>query len=583
MAGLDGWTRRNCDGGVTIEQKTTLLGVTMHLPFIRLLPAAVAASCLLAACGTDGRYDMAGNVPASLDARLRESIQTVVVIYAENRGFDTLYGLFPGADGIPGVNPSAIGPLLPQTDRGPAGAVLPKLPKVWQGVTVSGQQVTIAEGRTANQPNRPFQIDAAGGFQDTGVRVGQGVTTRDLYHRFFENQMQINGGRNDRFAAWADSGGLTMGYYDGSGMQLWKLARQYVLADNFFMGAFGGSFLNHQYLVCACAPEYPNADTSAAAKSISVLDKDAEGRMLPRLAVAPRSPASAINGPPVFVNSSNLTPKDYAGDGTFHAINTMQPAFQPSYNAPAPGGNPLLADPARASTLPPQTAATIGDMLDQKKVDWAWYAGAYNATVATAQGNRKFVMPTPGYQFHHQPFSYFAKTDPTQPAGAAYRAAHMKDFDESFLQDAAAGRLPPVSFYKPQGNLNQHAGYANVADGDAHIAGVIAKLQASPQWKNMLIVVTYDENGGFWDHRAVPKGDIWGPGTRIPALIVSPWARRGVVDHTQYDTGSILRFITRRFQLAPLPGITQRDAALVKNGQPPMGDLTAALDLPPAK
>ena len=65
----------------------------------------------------------------------------------------------------------------------------------------------------------------------------------------------------------------------------------------------------------------------------------------------------------------------------------------------------------------------------------------------------------------------------------------------------------------------------------------------------MLIVVTYDENGGFWDHVAPPKGDRWGPGTRIPAIIVSPFAKKGYVDHTQYDTTSILRFITRRFEL----------------------------------
>jgi len=158
------------------------------------------------------------------------------------------------------------------------------------------------------------------------------------------------------------------------------------------------------------------------------------------------------------------------------------------------------------------------------------------------------------------------------------RRAKLVKIDR-FYTDAKRGKLPAVSFYKPQGNLNQHPGYANVADGDAHIANVIAQLQASPQWKNMLIVVTYDENGGFWDHKAVPKGDLWGPGTRIPALIVSPWAKHGVVDHTQYDTASILRFITRRWGLATLPGLAQRDAALVKNGGKPMGDLTQALDL----
>ena len=92
-----------------------------------------------------------------------------------------------------------------------------------------------------------------------------------------------------------------------------------------------------------------------------------------------------------------------------------------------------------------------------------------------------------------------------------------------------------------------------------------------------LIVVAYDENGGFWDHAPVPVADPWGPGTRVPALIISPLAKRGFVDKTQYDTGSILRFITRRWKLEPLPGVQMRDDALKANGLPPMGDLSAAL------
>src|SRR3546814_3795218 len=75
----------------------------------------------------------------------------------------------------------------------------------------------------------------------------------------------------------------------------------------------------------------------------------------------------------------------------------------------------------------------------------------------------------------------------------------------------------------------------------------------------MLVVVTFDENGGWWDHVAPPKGDRWGPGTRIPALVISPHARHGEVDHTIYDTGSIARFITRRFGLKKLPGLVERD------------------------
>ena len=104
--------------------------------------------------------------------------------------------------------------------------------------------------------------------------------------------------------------------------------------------------------------------------------------------------------------------------------------------------------------------------------------------------------------------------------------------------------------------------------GDQHIAEVVARIQASPVWSSTAIIVTYDENGGFWDHVPPPAGDRWGPGTRIPTIIISPFAKRGFVDHTRYDTTSILKLITRRFDLEPLPGV-RRDT----------GDLTAAFDL----
>jgi acid phosphatase len=118
-----------------------------------------------------------------------------------------------------------------------------------------------------------------------------------------------------------------------------------------------------------------------------------------------------------------------------------------------------------------------------------------------------------------------------------------------------------------------------VANGDNHIADLVSKLQASPQYKGMVIVITYDEFGGQWDHVAPPKGDLLGPGTRIPAIIISPFAKNGFVDHTQYDTASILRLIQRRYSLPALAGVTARDAALVSNGGTAMGDLTNALNL----
>lgn len=477
-----------------------------------------------------------------------DRIDNIVVIFAENRSFDALYGSFPGANGLANAKP------IPQVDRD--GTVLKELPPIWQGLTAAGVTPPVTEAQTAHVPNQPFAIDDPQGFHQP-----LNIVTRDMWHRFYQNQMQIDGGKNDRFTAWADSGALVMGHYDGSKMALWKVAKQYVLADNFFMGAFGGSFLNHIWLICGCVPRYPHADQSPAKNQIMVVEPDGV-----TLKIAENSPKSAIDGPPKFVQDGNLSPD-------FYAVNTMQPPYQPSANKPAPGGDSALADPANPTTLPPQTEQTIGDLLSAKGISWAWYSGAWQAALSGGNGR-----PVPNFQYHHQPFNYFASMAP----GTAERAKHIKDGGlggVKFMEAIKAGTLEQVVFYKPQGNLNEHAGYTDIQSGDAHIAGLIAQLQKSPQWNHMMIVVTYDENGGLWDHVAPPKGDRWGPGSRIPAIVVSPFAKKGYVDHTPYDTTSILRLITKRFGLPVLPGIRGRDEKIKANGGHPLGDLTNALAL----
>lgn len=546
----------------------------------RLLPGVLALTAGISACSNDNNNT--DNV---------SQVKNVVVIYAENRAFDNTFGNFPGAHGLSEVvdsNGKPTAAYVPQKDRD-GSTVLATLPQTWGGVTAAGVTPAVTQAQSAGLANAPFSVES--GFTATsGSTLDSNTTTRDLYHRFFENQMEINGGKNDMFAAWADAGGLTMGHFNTSNSKLYGLAQKYVLADNFFEGAFGGSFLNHQYLICACAPTYPNADTAAAKPTIAVVNTDSSGNYLPKLTTAASSPASALDGPPVYVKSGNIAPKDYFGSGDgFRAINTMQAPYQPSGNAPvdANGNDLLYANPASGTTLPPQTATNIGDLLNAKNVSWKWYGGSWNAAVTDGTqdpSKPRSVIYTPStaraapdFQPHHQPFNYYKEFDPGTTDGAAARSAHLKDYTD-LVADAAAGTLPAVAFYKPQGNLNQHEGYANLADGDAHIADLVSKLQASPQWNNMLIVITYDEFGGVWDHVAPPKGDKLGPGTRIPAIIISPLSKKnGTVDHTQYDTASILRFITRRFSLDTLPGLAARDAALKASGAQPMGDLSNVL------
>jgi acid phosphatase len=477
-------------------------------------------------------------------------IENIVVIFAENRSFDTLYSSFPGANGIKPSHSSK----YKQRDRD--GSAFKELPPIWRGLTAAGVTPAITEAETTHLPNMPFAIDDPKGFREP-----LNVVTRDLWHRFYENQMQIDGGKNDRFAAWADSGALVMGHYDGSKLKMWKIARKYTLSDNFFMGAFGGSYLNHIWLICACVPKYPNADHSPVSGQIAAVEADGV-----TLKIAANSPKSALDGLPKFVNDGNLTPD-------FYAVNTMQPPYQPSANKPAFGGDPALADPANKTTLPPQIETTIGDLLSAKGVSWAWYSAAWQAAL-----DGKNARPIPNFQYHHQPFNYFVSMAP----GTKERPKHIKDgglAGARFIAAIDSGELEQVVFYKPQGNLNEHPGYADVESGDAHIADVIEHLEKSPQWKHMVVIVTYDENGGFWDHVAPPKGDRWGPGSRIPAIIVSPFAKKGYVDHAPYDTTSILRLITKRFALPLLAGIRARDQAVKANGNRPLGDLTNALVL----
>ncbi len=500
--------------------------------------------------------------PASLDAKLKQHVKTVVVIYLENRSFNNLFADFPGLA-------SPLSALKPEQyrQRDYDGSVLPTLPKVWGGMvpdaqTIGGVKVEIREDDIQGLPNAPFKLSTP-----DGRPLPEAVITRDLWHLFYQNQMQINGGKNDGFVAWGNTGGMVMGYYGetAKNLGLYQLARQYTLCDNFFMAAFGGSYLNHQFLISARPAEFRNAAQSAAKKKICVL---ADGPTGTRLALAPDSPKSALDGKPVYVNDGSISPDGYV-------INTMAPPYQPSWIKPAPGGDPNLANSDEAYYQPPQSYDTIGDLLSAKGVSWAWYGAGMQAALDAKGGG-----PKPNFQYHHQPFNYFTQFAP----GTRARAEHLRDgglgdspMSNHFLADVVAGKLPAVTFYKPQGNLNLHAGYSDIESGDQHITNVIAHLQKSPQWKDMVVVITFDENGGWWDHVAPPKGDRWGPGSRVPAMIVSPHAKKGAVDHSFYDTTSILRFITRLHGLPLLDGIKARNEAFAARGAPPPGDLTGAL------
>jgi acid phosphatase len=393
----------------------------------------------------------------------------VIVIYMENHSFDNLYGQFEGAEGLAQASPESI----EQLDKtGQPYTSLPAIP---------GKSVF-----PTNLPNTFFNIDQY---------IPSDQNSPDVVHAYYQEQMQINGGKMNKFAQYNTTGGLTMGYYKTSLLPLSVIAKQYTLCDHFFHSAFGGSFLNHQWLIAAASPVFPDAPASIIAKV------DNSGHL---------------------ITDGRVTPDKYV-------VNT-------SYSVNLP--HPKSADPA--TLVPNQTMPTIGDRLSDKKVSWAWYSGGWDNAMAG--------KPDVTFQYHHQPFVYFAN----YADGTAAKKEHLKDETE-FLAAAKKGTLPSVSFVKPLGIDNEHPGYSNIANGESHAVELIDAVLAGPNGKDAVIIITYDEHGGFWDHVAPPVIDKkWGPGLRVPTIIISPFAKKNYVDHTQYETLSILSFIEQRWGLKPL-------------------------------
>jgi phospholipase C len=357
-------------------------------------------------------------------------------------------------------------------------------------------------------PNGPFALDD---YIPATVD-----TSTDLTNNFYEEQRQIDGGKMDRFVLYdATAKGLTMGYYKTSDLMLAAEAAKYTLCDHFFHGVYGGSLQNHIFMISANVATFPNAPASV---KHAVLD---------------------ANGMPMPDATGKLQEGPLTPDG--HVVGTLYPAAPPH----------PMATPAE-QLVPPQVFPTIGDRLSDHGLDWAWYAEGWTAITSGAALNDAGVDPNTLYQYNHQPFVYF---DGYQEGGP--KRAHLKD-EADFLAAARAGTLPAVSFVKPDGVDNEHPNYTNVIAGEAHVQTLIDAVRNGPNWADTAIIVTYDENGGFWDHVAPPVGDQWGPGTRVPTFVVSPFAKKGFVDKTVYDTSSILALIEHRWGLAPLG---TRDAA----------------------
>jgi phospholipase C len=240
------------------------------------------------------------------------------------------------------------------------------------------------------------------------------------------------------------------------------------------------------------------------------------------------------------------------------------------------------------------TGKNIGDLLNAAGVTWGFFTQGFDLTVTNANGTTGCKRSTTSlitntnkadYIQHHEPFQYYASTAnptharPTSPSSVGYTDAANHQYDVHDFYDAInAGNFPAVSFLKPPGYQDAHAGYSDPIDEQAFIVTVINLLQQSTYWDSTAVVIAYDDSDGWYDHQMGPivnqsssaadtlngagscgtgtTSALSGPSTsgapvqgrcgygpRLPMMVISPWSKQNFVDHTVTDQSSIIHFV----------------------------------------
>ncbi|MGQ0670221.1 MAG: alkaline phosphatase family protein [Actinomycetota bacterium] len=412
-------------------------------PFVRLMSAAFALTLVGIAC-SDGAPNWdplppapMGTAPAPVDASAfdtRWPIKHVVFIIKENRTFDHMFGLFPGANGATTAMDGGVErPLTPATD---------------------------------------------------------GVLPMDIRHCYKCALEAWNEGKMDGFSSGindsptADRYAYTQ-FRPEKLPNYWHWAEEFVLSDNFFASAQGPSFPNHLYTIAA---------QSGGAHENPIQDKDLLKEM----------------------HRSTGLFKAWGCDSTESAFVT------------------IVDKEGKEKKVPPCfDFQTEGDLLDGAGIPWAYYS-------ATNMQN--------GYLW-----SAF-------DAVRHYRENEELWRDRIFPVDDLIGQirdglLPPVTWVTPRFELSEHPEYS-FCHGENWTTRVVNAIMESAMWEDTAIFITWDDYGGFYDHVPPPQVDEFGFGIRVPLLVLSPYAKRGYVDHQLGEFSSILRFIEDNWGLSQL---THRD------------------------
>jgi len=398
-------------------------------------------------------------------------------------------------------------------------------------------------------PNGPFPITKYAGYADP---VG------DPVHRFFQMWQQLDGGRRDLFvwvaetsgegsqnradpASGTNQGAVAMGFYNmatGDAPYFRELADNYALSDNHHQPVMGGTGANFQALATGHAIAYweegalaippnqienpnPRPGTNnwytQSGYSSGSYTKCADPNE-PGSAAIHRSLAAL---PYPSFNGGNCEP------GAYYLVNNYNAGFLPN-------GEPAALGP-KVTRIPPQAQPTIAEALSRKGVSWKWYSGGRSGA-----GITKEYCPV------CEPliFSSAIMTGPLKD--------NLQDHDALF-RDIDSGNMPAVAFVIPPNSKSGHPASSTVSRYEEFLRRLIGQVQSNrPLWEKTAILVTVDESGGYWDSGFIQILDAFGDGTRIPLIAVSPFAKKGAVDHTYTDHVSILKFIEANWRLDPI-------------------------------
>lgn len=576
-------------------------------------------------------------------AQTATPIKHVIVVIGENVSFDTLFGAYApspdqsilnlrsqgiiNSDGTPGPNYAKAVQRLGSNRHGRYTVdplrldTYEKLPQPLLTGVFNPQTLqlfgNIPDVRFAGlDANGPFQITQFIDYADPIAATG------DPVHRFFQ-MWQQTAGNNQRLDMYtwvaetagqggdtpgvtADNpgqGGELMGFFNmatGDAPIFKSLADQYAMSDNFHQAIMGGTGANFFAIATADVAVYNEGGKLATPPANQIENPDPQ----------PRTPNFYIQDGYAGGSYVNCADPSQPGVGAILAVldknerrsNCEAGAYYLVNNYDTPftlTGAPKALGPDQY-VYPPQRVPTIGEALSAKNVSWKWYTGGRDAADVTGDalyalirslvqsqvpvGTPATVVDAIAFS-QTQPLLYNSIGDPHNGSAVVVGGPLKANLQglATMYRDIAENTLPAVSFVVPKNLDSGHPGYSVPVRYELFVQDLLQRVQANPAlWKDTAILVTTDEGGGYFDSGPIQNIDFFGDGPRIPFLAISPYAKRGHVDHTYYDHASILKFIERNWKLKPLskrsrdnlpnPVAIKRNPYLPRNA-PAVGDL----------